>query len=107
MSKVQWWFKRRWAKGLSAPFPPALTSLVPNTCVHGVASESLTINGQYFQPGAKVNFGATLYTAVVFVSSTQLTVTILAADVAAAGTKNVTVTNPDGRTSGALIFTIT
>lgn len=107
MSKVQWWFNRRWSLKLSDPFPPSLISLVPNTCVHGAASQALTINGKYFQPGAKLNFGPVLYNTVVFVNPTQLTVTISAGDLTVAGSKNVTVTNPDGRTSSALTFTIT
>jgi hypothetical protein len=106
MSKVLWWFRRRWSKGLSTPFPPTLGSLSPNTAVHGAASLALTVNGNYFLPGAKINFGASVYTAV-FVSQTQLTATIAAADLATAGTVNVTVTNPDGRVTAALTFTLT
>jgi hypothetical protein len=106
MSKVLWWFRKRWSKGLSPPFPPSLSSLSPNTAVHGAASVALTVNGNYFLPGAKINFGATVYTAV-FVSQTQLTATIAAADLVSAGTKNVTVSNPDGRVTTALTFTLT
>ena len=106
MSKLQWWFHRRWSKGLASPFPPRLSSLVPNTAVHGVASVALTVAGNYFLPGAKINFGASVYPAV-FVNSTQLNATIAAADLALVGTKNVTVTNHDGRVSAALTFTLT
>jgi|SRR5215469_1938921 len=106
MSKVQWWFNRRWSLKLADPFPASLTSLVPNTVLHGSANLAVTVNGKYFQPGAKLVFGSSNYTPA-FVSPTQLTVTILAADLATAGTKNVTVTNVDGRVSNALPFTIT
>jgi len=106
VSTLQWWFNRRWAKGLAPGDPPTLSSLSPNTAVHGAASVALTVNGMLFQPGAKINFGATLYSPV-FVNSTQLTVTIAAADVATAGSKNVTVTSPSGQVSNALVFTIT
>jgi len=106
VSKVQWWFERRWALKLSDPFPPALTSLAPNTVLHGSANLAVTVNGKYFVPRVKLTFGASNYTPA-FVSPTQLTVTILAADLATAGSKNVVVTNPDGRSSGPLPFTIT
>jgi hypothetical protein len=67
---------------------------------------ALTVNGSKFQPGEKINFGATVYTAT-FVSQTQLTATIAAADLTTAGSKNVTVKDAFGRTSNALTFTIT
>ena len=42
-----------------------------------------------------------------FVSATQLTAAITAADIAAAGSASVTVLNPGGAVSNALTFTIT
>jgi len=106
MSKVQWFFRRRWKKGKATPYPPSLTSLAPNTVLHGSGNLAVTVNGKYFLPGATLKFGTSSYTPV-FVSSTQLTVTILAADLTTAGSKSVTVTDKYGRTSGALTFTIT
>jgi IPT/TIG domain-containing protein len=106
MSTVQWWFRRRWSQGRSPGYPPTLGSLVPNTALHGAASVALTVNGTNFQPGAKINFGASPYTAT-FVNSRQITATIAAADLATAGSKNVTVTSPSGQVSNVLVFTIT
>jgi len=106
MSKVQWWLNRRWGLGITDPFPPSLTSLAPNTVVHGSGNLAVTINGKYFLPGAKLKFGASNYT-LAYVSPTQLTVTILAADLTTAGSKQVTVTDQNNRSSNALTFTIT
>jgi IPT/TIG domain-containing protein len=106
MSKVLWWFRRRWKKGLAPPFAPTLTTLVPNTAVHGSGNLALTINGSHFTAGSTINFGAAVYSAT-FVSPTQLSATILAANLATAGSVNVTVQNPYGQTSGILVFTIT
>jgi hypothetical protein len=97
----------RTGDSLGAPTArPGLTTLSPNTAVHGVASVALTVNGTGFRIGAKVNFGTTVYTST-FVSATQLTATIAAADLTTAGSKSVTVTNPDSQISPALTFTIT
>jgi len=106
MSTVQWWFRRRWSQGRSPGYPPTVGSLSPNTAVHGAASVALTVNGTNFQPGAKINFGVTVY-AATFVNSRQLSATIAAADLATAGSKNVTVTSPSGQVSNALTFMIT
>ncbi|MGH8475609.1 MAG: IPT/TIG domain-containing protein, partial [Methylococcales bacterium] len=57
---------------------------------------SVTINGSNFQNGATSNFGAGITVdATNFVSSTELTARITIADNAAAGTRTVTVSNPD------------
>jgi hypothetical protein len=106
MSTVQWWFRRRWKKGLAPGLAPALSSLSPVNVAHGAASLALAVNGNNLQPGEKIHFGATLYSAT-FVSSHQLTATIAAADLATAGTKTVTVSDAFGRTSNGLTFTIT
>ena len=65
------------------------------------------MNGSGFATGAVVTFnGAAKVT--TFMSATQLTAAIAATDIAAAGTVNITVTNPapGGGTSGAQRFTI-
>ena len=106
MSAVQWWFHRQWALGRSPGTPSVSSSLAPNTVLHGTAAFSLTVNGANFQPGMKINFGATVYTAT-FVSATQLSATIAATDILTAGSKTVTVADAFGRTSNGLTFTIT
>ncbi len=76
----------------------------------------MTVNGTSFASKATVNWnGAALTT--TFVTGNQLTATVPAADVATAGTANVTVTNPGTaggiygggtlpETSAAMSFTI-
>ena len=67
--------------------------LVPGDKSPGSAAFTLTVNGTGFVSGATVNWNGSART-TIFVSSSQLTATINATDVAAAGTANVTVTNP-------------
>lgn len=83
---------------------PTISSLSPNTITAGSAAFTLTVNGSGFASGAVVKWnGAALGT--VFVNSTQLTATVLASQVATAGTARVTVTS-GGVTSNSLNFTI-
>jgi len=87
---------------------PAVSSLSPVTAVAGGAAFSLTVNGGNFVSGATVQWdGATRTTS--FVSSTQLTASITAADISSAGSKAITVVNPSpgGGASNAVAFTIT
>jgi uncharacterized repeat protein (TIGR01451 family) len=86
---------------------PTLTSLSPSSATAGGAAFTLTVNGTNFISGATVNWGASPRTAT-FVSPTQLTILIAGADIATAGTINVTVTNPapGGGTSAPQTFTV-
>ncbi|MGE3947756.1 MAG: PKD domain-containing protein [Blastocatellales bacterium] len=91
-----------------APNPaPTATSLSPNSAVAGGANFTLTVNGTNFIAGSKVRWNGADRT-TMFVSATQLTAEIPAADIANAGTAQVTVFNPapGGGTSSALTFTI-
>ena len=86
---------------------PAISSLAPAAATAGGAAFTLTVTGSGFVNGAVVRWnGANRPT--TFVSTTQLTATISAADLAAAGTASVTVFNPapGGGESGAATFTI-
>jgi Big-like domain-containing protein len=86
---------------------PSLISLSPSSTTHGGASFTLTINGSNFVSGCTADWnGAAL--ATTFVSSSKVTAKVTAADIASAGTANVTVKNPapGGGTSNALVFTI-
>src|SRR5262249_28807992 len=86
---------------------PTASSTIPSSATAGGAGFSLTVNGTGFVSTSLVKFnGATK--ATTFVSATQLTATIAAADIATAGTVNVAVTNPapGGGTSGNVQFTI-
>ncbi len=87
---------------------PTTTSISPTTKTVGDAGFTLTVNGANFASGASVVRldGADRTTA--FVSTTQLTATIPASDLATAGVKNVTVFNPvpGGGTSNAQTLTV-
>jgi len=86
---------------------PAVTTLVPNNATAGGAAFTLTVNGSNFVSGSTVQWNASNRT-TTFVSSTQLTAVITAADIATAGSANVTVVNPSpgGGTSNGQVFTI-
>lgn len=86
---------------------PALTNISPNSATAGASAFTLTANGSNFISGSTINWnGSALST--TFVSSTQLTATVPAANVATAGSASVTVftPGPGGGTSTAASFTI-
>ncbi len=87
---------------------PATSGLAPNTATAGSPQFTLTVNGSNFATGAVVRWNGANRT-TTFVNAGQLTATIAAADIAAAGTASVTVFNPTpgGGTSNAQTFTIT
>ena len=68
-------------------------SLSPSSVVAGGPAFTLTVNGLNFLNGATVNFNSTPQS-TTFVSTTQLTIAISAADIASQGTINISVTNP-------------
>src|SRR5438477_6246232 len=85
---------------------PTTTSLSPSSTAAGSAQFTLTVNGTKFVSTSTVYWnGSPLVT--TFVSATQLTAIVPAANVAAAGTASVTVVNaaPGGGTSNAQTFT--
>lgn len=87
---------------------PTVSTLSPNTASEGGAGFTLTVNGTNFASSALVRWNGT-NRATTFVSPTQLTATIAAADIATAGNATVSVFNPapGGGTSGNLTFSIT
>ncbi len=87
---------------------PAITTLSPSTVAAGSAAFTLTVNGSNFVATSQVKFNGANKT-TTFVSATQLTAAITAADVNTAGTPAVTVVNPTpgGGTSNSVTFTIT
>lgn len=86
---------------------PVLTALSPTTATVGDAAFTLTVTGSGFVTGSTVNWSGAART-TTFVSSTQLTAAIPAADLGSAGTAQVTVMNPTpgGGTSSAVAFVI-
>ena len=85
---------------------PVVSSISPATATAGGATFTLTVNGSGFVSGSVVEWsGAVLNT--TFVSSTRLTATVPAADIAGAAAISVTVVNPPGVVSGGVTFTVT
>jgi len=85
---------------------PKITSLSPATIPAGSTGFTLTVNGSNFLSGATVVWGtASLPTS--FVSATQLTATVLTAQVADAGADAVYVANPGGAPSATSSFSVT
>ena len=75
------------------PPPPTLTRIEPdNDIVDGGAA--VQIIGENFQDGATVTIGGSTASNVIFVSPTELSVEVPAG---AAGSADVVVTNPDGK----------
>jgi len=72
---------------------PSVTSLSPSTSVVGAATLTLTISGSGFISASTVSFNGTAHTAS-FVSTSELTISLSAADQATAGSFAVMVTNP-------------
>ena len=84
---------------------PTIGSLNPTCATAGGPQFTLTVNGTNFVSGSTVNWNGTALT-TIFVSSTQLTATVPASRIAAAGTASVNVVTPCGATSSAVTFTI-
>jgi uncharacterized protein (TIGR03437 family) len=86
---------------------PTLTGINPTSALAGSAAFPLTVNGTNFNNTSVVQWNGTAR-ATTFVSATQLTAAITAADVLAAGTATVTVNNPapGGGTTSGQTFTI-
>jgi hypothetical protein len=86
---------------------PTTTGLTPASVVAGGANFTLTVTGTNFVAGSVVRWNGAART-TTYVSATQLTAAISAADIARAGTASVTVFTaaPGGGTSNPQTFTI-
>jgi subtilisin len=91
----------------SLSLSPVATSLSPDRALAGSAAFTLVVAGSNFTSSSKIRWNGTDRPTTV-ISSTQLQGAIPAADVAAAGTAQVTVFTPPpgGGTSASLTFTI-
>jgi hypothetical protein len=82
---------------------PTITSISPSNVTAGGAGFTLTVSGTGFYAGSVVQVNGN-GRATTYVNTTQLTATILASDIAAQGTDQITVFNPSitaaGGTSG-------
>ena len=87
---------------------PTITGLIPDHETVGHPGFPLTVNGTGFIISSVVRWNGEDRT-TTYVSATQLTATISAADIASVGTASVTVFNPGpgGGESNALPFTVT
>ncbi|MDO7846024.1 DUF4394 domain-containing protein [Hymenobacter sp. M29] len=89
---------------------PTISSLAPNYAQVGTNGLTLTVNGAGFAPGSQVQYNGNVRN-TTYVSASQLTATLTAADLAIIGTYPVTVTNPDspntqGTPSAPAVFTV-
>jgi hypothetical protein len=86
---------------------PILSSIAPTSATVGGQAFTLTVNGLNFVSGSTVQWNSSARS-TTFVSGTQLTAAIPAADLAAVGTAQVSVLNPapGGGTSSAITFAI-
>lgn len=86
---------------------PTLTSLTPAAADAGSPGFGMTLAGNDFLPGATAEWNG-ISRPTIFVGPTQLTASIPASDIAAAGTAQVSARNPGGalERSNSLPFTI-
>ena len=86
---------------------PTIASLSPAGVIAGSAGITLTVTGTNFLSGSVIRYNGA-DRATTFVSATQLTTPLSAADIAAAGSAQITVANPapGGGTSSAATFAI-
>src|SRR4029077_15216444 len=85
---------------IAAAPAPSLSSLSPANKVAGSAAFTLTVNGTNFNSTSVVQWKGSART-TTFVSATQLTAAITAADIATNGTASVVVFNPLPPAGGA------
>ena len=81
-----------------------ISSLAPSTAAVGTPGLTLAVTGLGFVSGAVVRWNGQ-DRPTTFVSGTQLTAAIPATDLASLGTASVTVVNPGGGQSNAVVFT--
>jgi hypothetical protein len=89
------------------PVPLINQSLIPASAAPGGSGFTLTVNGTGFVSGATVNWNGSAL-ATIFISSSQLTATVPASNIAKAGTAAITVNPPPpgGSASNVVFFPI-
>ena len=85
--------------------PPTILNLSPPTAIVGGPAFTLTVNGSNYVGSSVVRWNGSDRT-TTFVSDTQLTAAISAADIAVTGTANVTVFNPGVGQTAPMSFAI-
>jgi hypothetical protein len=90
----------------SVPVVPSIITLMPPSTLEGGATFTLTVNGQDFDTQSVVQWNAASLT-TTFLSSTEVTATVPASDIASAAIAQVSVFNGDsGRTSNIMNFDV-
>ena len=79
---------------------PAITAIMPNSVFHGGSDFTLTVTGNKFNGNAVVNWNGTPQPNTTMPMVNTLSAVIPAADIATAGTAQVSVTNPGSSTPG-------
>jgi hypothetical protein len=90
---------------LNANPVPSLTGASQTALAVSSGNTVLTLTGSGFMPGAVALWNGTPRT-TAFVSATQLTVDVAAADVAVAGSEAITVQNPGSAGSGSVAIKV-
>ncbi len=85
--------------------PPSIFSLMPSSARSGGPGFTLAVTGTNFVSGATIYWSGTALS-TTFVSATQLTAMVTAAQIASGRPVSVTVMNPDTGTSNAPTFTV-
>ena len=87
---------------------PVLTGIAPTQVLAGSAATMVTLNGSGFAADASVNLDGSAVAGATVLSSTQMQVTLAAANFASAGTHSLTVVNPipGGGTSAGATLTV-
>ncbi len=86
--------------------PPIVSGIQPSVATVGGLPFQLTVTGQFFiQNRSAISFGSTALL-TTFVSDQQLTATVPASEITAAGTRDVTVTTPGIGASAPVVFEV-
>ncbi|MHB8512331.1 MAG: beta strand repeat-containing protein [Actinomycetota bacterium] len=78
--------------------PPAVSFIAPSSLGQGAVSQAVTLTGTGFMPGTSASLsgtGATL-NSVTYIDATHLDATISVSSSAPTGSRDITITNPDG-----------
>jgi uncharacterized delta-60 repeat protein len=94
------------AKTFAIDVPPSISSLSPAWGTQGKGEFPLTVTGENFVSGSTIYWNGSALAPTTFNSTTSLTATVPASDLAHAGTASITVVNPGGVASSFQLFTI-
>jgi hypothetical protein len=79
---------------------PVIAAIMPASQLHGGSDFTLTVTGSNINANAVVNWNGMSQSSTTHAAANTLSVTIPAADIATAGTVQVSVTNPGSSTPG-------